>query len=107
MLIFYLDSENILDEMYKIIGCDLVELVEIEVEGKFYDVYCDEEFLLKNNPVPTLFIDSEQILCGNLIFTTRDEEGNAADITNDDVKKLTKFISKQENKLRGYFAKLK
>ncbi|MBR6012264.1 MAG: hypothetical protein IK062_00600 [Selenomonadaceae bacterium] len=102
-----IDSENILDEMYKIIGCDLVELVEIEVEGKFYDVYCDEEFLLKNNPVPTLFIDSEQILCGNLIFTTRDEEGNAADITNDDVKKLTKFISKQENKLRGYFAKLK
>ena len=93
--------------MYKIIGCDLVDLVEIEVEGKFYDVYCDDEFLLKDNPVPTLFIDNENVLCGNLVFTTRDEEGKVAEITNDDVKKLTKFLSNQENKLRGYFARLK
>lgn len=102
-----IDSENILDEMYKIIGCDVVDLVEIKVEGKFYDVYCDDEFLLKDNPVPTLFIDNETVLCGNLIFTTRNDEGKAAKITNDDVKKLTNFLSKQENKLHGYFAGLK
>lgn len=54
-----IDSENILDEMYKIIGCDMIDPVEISVEGKFCDVCCDDEFLLKNNTVPTLFINNE------------------------------------------------
>ena len=103
----FIDSDNTLEEMYRLIGCDLIDIAQVKVGGKFFDVYCDDEFLLKDNPVPTLFIDNETVLCGNLIFTTRNDEGKAAKITNDDVKKLTNFLSKQENKLHGYFARLK
>ena len=64
--------------MYKIIGCETVDILEIEAAGKFYDVYFDDEFLLKDNPVPTLYLDNENVLCGNLVFTMSDEESTVA-----------------------------
>lgn len=101
----FIDSENVLEEMYKIIGCDLVEIVQIKVGGKYFDVYCDEEFLLKEKPVPTLFLSNEQVLCGNLIFTTCDEEGKLGGVTAEDIDKLIDFILVQAVKLRIYLAK--
>ena len=72
----FIDSEKTLEELYRIIGCDSIDLVRIEVDGKFFDIYCDDEFLLKEKPVPTLFLSDEQVLCGNLVFTTCDKDGN-------------------------------
>lgn len=100
-----IDSDNVLSELYRIIGCALVEVVQVEVEGKFYDVYCDEEFLLKEKPVPTLFLNAEQILCGNLVFTTCDEDGKLGGVTEEDIDKLIDFILVQAVKLRIYLAK--
>ena len=101
----FIDSSKTLSELYKIIGCDLVEVVQVEVGGKFFDVYCDEEFLLNNNPVSTLFLSDEQILCGNLVFTTCDEEGKLGSVTENDIDKLINFILVQAVKLRIYLAK--
>lgn len=101
----FIDSDNVLSEMYKIIGCDLVEIVQIEVGGKYFDVYCDEEFLLKAKPVPTLFLDDEQVLCGNLIFTTCDTNGKVDEVSEEDIDKLIDFILIQAVKLRIYLAK--
>ena len=101
----FIDSDNVLSELYRIIGCDLVELVQVEVGGKFYDVYCDEEFLLKEKPVPTLFLSGEQVLCGNLVFTTCDEEGKLGGVKEEDIGKLIDFILVQAVNLRIYLAK--
>lgn len=98
--------ENGLESFYKIIDCDLIEIVQIEVEGKFYDVICDEEFLLKEKPVPTLFIDNENVLCGNLIFTTCDEDGKTQGLTDTDIKILMEYILKQAFKMRAYLSKV-
>ena len=94
--------ENSLESFYKIIDCDLIDIVEFEVGGKFYDVICDEEFLLKDKPVPTLFINSETVLCGNLIFTTCDEDGKTQGLTDADIKILMEYILKQAFKLREF-----
>ena len=34
----YLNPEHILEDMYKIIGCESVYCTEIEVDGKYFDV---------------------------------------------------------------------
>ena len=101
----FIDSDNVLSELYRIIGCALVEVVQVKVEGKFYDVYCDEEFLLKEKPVPTLYLNDEQVLCGNLVFTTCDEDGKFGGVTENDIDKLINFILVQAVKLRIYLAK--
>ena len=51
-----LDSEKTLADMRHIIDCDLVTCTEIEVEGKYYDVWSDDEALLCDNPVPNLYV---------------------------------------------------
>ena len=42
-----IDSTDTLNEMYKIIGCEMIDIVEIEVAGKFYDVYCEDEYFIE------------------------------------------------------------
>lgn len=43
----FIDSDNTLSELYKLIGCDLIDIAQVEVGGKYFDVYCNDEFLLK------------------------------------------------------------
>lgn len=79
--------------------------MQIEVGGKFFDMYCDDEFLLKDNPMLMLFLDDEKILCGNLVFTTCDEEGKLGSVTEEDIDKLINFILVKAVKLRIHFEK--
>lgn len=104
-LVRQIDSTDVLNEMCKIIGCEMIDIVQIEVEGKFYDIYCDDEFLLKDNPVPTLYLYNETVLCGNLVFTTCDEDGKTQGLTDEDIKILTEYILVQALKLQFYFGK--
>lgn len=98
--------ENGLESFYKIIDCDLIDIVEIEVGGKNYDVICDEEFLLKEKPEPTLFVNSETVICGNLIFTTCDANGKTQGLTDTDIKILMEYILKQAIEMRAYLSKV-
>ena len=48
----YISPDNVLKDLYKILNCDLVTCTEIEVNGELFDVYSDDEALLKESPVP-------------------------------------------------------
>ena len=50
-----IEAKDTLQEFRRIIACDLVACTEIEVYGKHYDVWSDDEGLLVEKPVPTLF----------------------------------------------------
>ena len=97
-----IDAENTLQEMYKIINCDLVTCTEIEVNGKFYDVWSDDEALLKDKPVPTLYINDDLVICGNVMFATSDDEGRTTGLTDEDIRILINFIFDQKFKLHDY-----
>ena len=101
-----IDAENTLQEMYKIIKCDLVTCTEIEVNGKYYDVWSDDCALLKDKPVPTLYINDDLVICGNVIFATSDNEGRTTGLTNKDTRILINFIFDQKPKLQDYFDRL-
>ena len=99
--------ENTLQDMYKIINCQLVTCTQIEIDGKYYDVWSDDESLLKSNPVPTLYINDDLILFGNLIFATSDEEGATTGLAEEDMDRVLKFINRQAPKLIKWLEELK
>ena len=97
-----IDAENTLQEMYKIIKCDLVTCTEIEVNSKYYDVWSDDEALLKDKPVPTLYINDDLVICGNLMFATNDDDGRTTGLSDEDIRILINFIFDQKLKLHDY-----
>lgn len=99
-----LNSKDTLEELRRIIDCSYVTCTEIEVNGKLYDVWSDDEGLLINNPVPTLYVNDELVLFGNLVFATNDN-GVTTGLDNDDVVILLRYINEQAPKLYRWIAK--
>lgn len=88
--------ENTLEGLREVIGCKCVTCMEIEVAGKVYDVWSDDEALLKENPMPNLFINENLILFGNLIFAKHDEEGETTGLTVKDIRLLQKYFGRKK-----------
>ena len=59
MIALFLDMENDevrivtvngLQDYYRLIGCDCIEIANREIRGKRFDIICDDEGLLKAEP---------------------------------------------------------
>lgn len=99
-------SESHLDTMYKYLDCRCVDVMEIERNGKTYDMWFDDEYLYShgNTPSATLFIGdlkprSFNVICGNVLFAHHDEEGATTGLTEDDYSNLIDFIQNGTDKL--------
>lgn len=97
-----------LDDMYRIIGCDTIDIVTRNVCGKPFDFIIDDEGLLKADPQVSAIWSSrihagdiEPALVGVLIICSHDREGNTIDISLDDhmllCDRLTKLLVKDRN----------
>ena len=82
---------NGLEDYYREMEIDCIDIVTRKIGGKRYDVICDDEALLKENPIPTMFdVEGMPMLCGNLIIAgLADEEGNMTDLTDEDMVRIT------------------
>lgn len=89
-----LHIDNTLEGLRKIIGCRCVAFTEIEVAGKNFDVWSDDEALLKENPLPNLYVNDNLILFGNLVFAKHDEEGETIGLTVADIHLLKKHFGR-------------
>ena len=98
----YISSENVLKDLYRILNCDLVTCTEIEVNGKLFDVYSDDEALLKEKTIPNLYIDDDIIIFGSVAFAKTDEEGKLVGLTHDEVQLLWNFFLVQFPKLLNF-----
>ena len=95
----YISPDNVLKDLYKILNCQLVTCTEIEVNGKLFDVWSDDEALLKDRPAPNLYIDDDLIIFGSVAFAKTDDDGNLAGLSRDDVHLLWDFAIVQFAKL--------
>lgn len=102
-----LNPERILKDMYKIIGCNLVTCTEIQINGQYFDVWSDDEALLKDNPVPALYINDDLVIFGNLIFAKSDDEGALVGLDSDDPPLIFNFFLNQFPKLLLWLNNLK
>ena len=95
----YISPDNVLKDLYKILNCDIVTCTEIEVNGELFDVYSDDEALLKESPVPNLYIDNDLIIFGSVAFAKADEEGKLVGLTSEEIHLLWDFYLMQFDKL--------
>lgn len=72
------DLKNVLAQAYREIECDTIDITTIYIDGVAVDVIVDDEGLLKDNPVLTVYISKERQLFGNVLLvpSDRDDEGN-------------------------------
>lgn len=81
---------NGLSDYYREIGCDCIDITSRIIGGKPFDIICDDEGLLKDNPVEMLsmvYIYDDKFmpgLVGTLIFASHDTEGNTLDLSVED-----------------------
>ena len=98
----YISPDNVLKDLYKILNCELVTCTEIEVNGKLFDVWSDDEALLKDKPAPNLYIDDDLIIFGSVAFAKTDEEGKLVGLSHEDVQLLWHFACLQFPKLLNF-----
>ena len=101
----YISPDNVLQDLYRILNCELVTCTEIEVNGKFFDVWSDDEALLKPNPVPNLYIDDDLIIFGSVAFAKSYNEGKLVGLERDDLHLLWDFAQVQFPKLLDFIAR--
>ena len=101
----YISPDNVLKDLYRILKCQLVTCTEIEVNGKLFDVWSDDEALLKDKPAPNLYIDDNLIIFGSVAFAKSDEEGKLVGLERDDVHLLWDFTLAQFPKLLKFLKK--
>lgn len=88
---------------YKLLRVQLIDIREFELEGNFYDAICDDEGLLKEKPIPSMFDEKgEPVLVGNLLICRNDPEtGFEKELTNDDAKLIMRHIVGVESPIDG------
>ena len=98
--------ENTLKAMWEILDCHHVTCTQIKIEDKLYDIWSDDEALLTDKPIPTLYINDDLILFGNLIFATSDDEGSTTGLSEEDMDRVLNFINHQMPKLLDWLNRL-
>lgn len=87
------DIDGSLDAYYEVLGCDLIDVTERCIAGRWYDVVCDDEGLLKSNPkVSAVDNNNEPVLVGNLLLTHHDDEGHLTSLTDEDIEYSAEFM---------------
>lgn len=100
-----IDPKNKLNEFYRYLNCSTIDIVEIEVDGYFYDVICDDEALLKTPKIPVLYVNKDLIIFGSVAFCKCDRNGNSIGLTRKDIDRLTQYLYRQDAKLSEWLMK--
>lgn len=90
----FVNIEGTLDEYYNLIECDCIDIVTRRIGDTYFDIICDDEGLLKDNPrVSAVDLNGNPMLVGNLIFSHTNDEGETTAITDDDISVIMDAIN--------------
>ena len=90
-----IEVEDKLEELYKVLDCDCIDIIQRTIFGKDYTIVCDDEGLLKGNPkVSALTNEFRPSLVGNLLVVApgADAEGNLIGLNDEEEQHLKRFI---------------
>lgn len=94
-----IDVEPKLDEYYRLIHCDCIDIVMREVQGRRYNIVLDDEGLLKPNRISVTSVDTDlfgnqERLAGSLLIFGVDEiEYDLRSLTDDEVEQIKRRIT--------------
>lgn len=81
------EVDDDLDSYYKLLDCDLIDIVTRRIGGKYYDIICDEEGLLKDDPAVGMVneFDGRVMLVGRLFICQHDGMGNQKSLSQTEI----------------------
>lgn len=83
-----------LEWYYKHLECQYIDIAEREIGGVIYDIICDDEGLLVENPIPTACDhNGRPMLFGNLLICHHDDEGNETGLTEEEAENIVENFS--------------
>ncbi len=94
-----IDDADKLHEYHRYLHCHRVDMTKIDVDGHPYDVVCDDEAMLRQPLIPSLYISEEQVFFGNLAFVKIDEGGASIGLDREDMIRLLDYIDRQKESL--------
>lgn len=86
------DIDPKLNEYYKLIDCDCVTIATIQIFGHVYDVICDDEALLKDDPIPAILACNGMSIYGNVLICKEGEDGQEEGLDFYDVDRIRNSI---------------
>lgn len=89
------DAET-LDDFYKLLGCDCIDIVNRRVGKMSFDIICDDEGLFVNDPkISAIGNMGEVVLVGNLLLCKgTDKNGDLLPLEDEDIAYLKRYIVK-------------
>ena len=88
-----------LNFFYENIGCRCVDCVCRKIGKNYYDIWVDDEGLLKEKRYicgELISNKASEILVGNIVIAKSNEEGETIGLTYDDLEEIHKYIFKKE-----------
>ena len=89
-----------LDDYYKLIGCKCIDIVSRKIGRKRYEIICDDNGLLTDDPLISAIDDlgrvmlvGSLIVCGNV-----DSKGDLTDLTANDIQYIKKRVQKLDTR---------
>lgn len=97
-------GRNILKEFYKILDCDYVNRVVVDINDKKYDIWFDEDAKIKSNPAAILWLgplnETGDYICNSVIITNHlTDEKPLFSLNILDLKILNKWVHESREKL--------
>lgn len=82
-----------LKDFYEHLECDCFDIAHLNIGGKYFDCFVDDNGLFRDNPVPCA-IDSQAntLLVGNVIFANHNSAGETTDLSDADIDLIKKNI---------------
>lgn len=89
-----------LEDYYKLIRCHTIDIVTRKIGRKWYDIICDDEGLLTEDPLISAIDNLGRVmLVGSLIICgLADDEGELTDLSTNDIKYIKKRIQKLDTR---------
>lgn len=80
------EIDGSLDSLYAILNCSLFDIASRKIGDRYFDIYCDDEGLLKCDPqLSAMSPDHEPILVGNLFIVNHDDEGGMTSLSEEEI----------------------
>lgn len=85
---------NGLEDYYKYIGCDLIDIVRRKIGDLTVEIVCDDEGTFCEHPkVSAIDITGQPCLVGNLLIASeRVIDGNLTELTEEEIEYIKQFI---------------
>lgn len=101
-----INDDDHLKSYYDYLNCRCIDMMEITVNGHYYDIIFDDEYMMAQRPLPTLYVNDHTVIFGNVLFAKSDAYGNTIKLDDDDVERICDWLGGNKDKIKKWIKKI-